>query len=239
MAGLSLLLRRGGLAPHPVTNDYLKIEDEEVLRILIEKGVSADGIGVTKEDAMAVTSISTWFSNNTLVKDLSILNEFENVTELAPAAFSSCSAEVVGLDNIVRFGKQNTFNKSGIKRVYAPKLEYIGDYYTFAGSSNLEYVDSLGIITAIPRCLDNCKNLKKVVFPETLATMSAQVFYGSTVQVLIVEATTPPAFEGNNYFAGGTVNAIYVPAASLADYKAAYGWKNHASKIKGISEYNG
>lgn len=238
MAGLSLLLRRGGLAPHPVTNDYLKIEDEEVLRILIEKGVSADGIGVTKDDAMAVTSISTWFANNSLIKDLSILNEFENVTELASSAFSSCSAEVIGLDNIVRFGKQSTFSKSGIKRVYAPKLEYIGDYYTFSGCSSLEYVDSLGIITTIPRCLDNCKNLKRVIFPETLTTMYANVFYSSVVQVLIVEATTPPAFSGNNYFDGGTVNAIYVPDDSVAAYKAAYGWKNHASKVKGVSEYN-
>ncbi|MBQ5394617.1 MAG: hypothetical protein IIU62_06250, partial [Alistipes sp.] len=44
---------------------YIEFADPEVFRVLMEKGVSSDGVGITTADVEAVTDIGTWFKGNT------------------------------------------------------------------------------------------------------------------------------------------------------------------------------
>lgn len=92
MSGLGLtFLRRGGQA-HPTQKSAYLLSpekgDAEVLRILIAKGVSSDGIGITKEDAARVTDIGKWFSG-TSIKSFPELKEF-GITSLTPGTFQTC-----------------------------------------------------------------------------------------------------------------------------------------------------
>lgn len=63
----------GGGAP----SKYIRFADPAVEAVLMANGVSSDGIGITMEDAAAVTSIGTWFKGNT---DITSFDEFEYFT---------------------------------------------------------------------------------------------------------------------------------------------------------------
>jgi hypothetical protein len=93
MSGLGLtFLRRGNLAHPTAGSDYIKFADEGVLNLLMSKGVSSDGVGITKDDAAKVTSLSSWFKGNTTIKSFDEFQYFTNVTALAASAFQGCSA---------------------------------------------------------------------------------------------------------------------------------------------------
>lgn len=91
MSGLGLtFLRRGGQAHPTAGSNYIKFKDEAVFNILMSKGVSSDGVGITKDDAAKVTNIGTWFSNSTIAS----FDEFQyfiNVKEVVKGAFDNCA----------------------------------------------------------------------------------------------------------------------------------------------------
>lgn len=93
MGGLGLLMRRRAIQAHPTAgSDYIKFADEAVFNVLMSKGVSSDGIGITKEDAARVTTIGSWFSGNALIKNFNEFQYFVNVTQLGYTAFMNCSS---------------------------------------------------------------------------------------------------------------------------------------------------
>lgn len=95
MSGLGLtFLRRGNLAHPTAGSDYILSEtrgDAEVLRILMSKGVSADGVGITKDDAAKVTNIGTWFQNSAIT-NFDEFQYFIAVTSLNAQAFRGCTS---------------------------------------------------------------------------------------------------------------------------------------------------
>lgn len=102
MSGLGLtFLRRGNLAHPTAGSDYIKFQDDEVLRVLLANGIG-DGIGITKKDAKTVTTIGTWFKGNTAVREFPELKEFTNVTSLTESAFEECTnLEFIDLRNVM------------------------------------------------------------------------------------------------------------------------------------------
>lgn len=74
-----------------VPSKYIQFEDAEVERVLMSKGVSSDGVGITMEDAAAVTSISTWFKGNTAITSFDEFRYFTGVKTLDRGAFEGCS----------------------------------------------------------------------------------------------------------------------------------------------------
>jgi hypothetical protein len=79
----------------PPAKEYIQFEDAEVERVLMSKGVSSDGVGITIEDAEKVTSIGTWFRDNGLIKSFLELSLFSNLKKiggdtLGYSAFYSC-----------------------------------------------------------------------------------------------------------------------------------------------------
>lgn len=101
MSGLGLtFLRRGGQAHPTAGSDYILSEnrgDPEVFRILMSKGVSSDGVGITKDDAAKVTTISNWFYGNTIIENFDEFQYFTGVTSLGVTnnftygAFRNCT----------------------------------------------------------------------------------------------------------------------------------------------------
>lgn len=73
---------------------YINFADAGVERVLMAKGIG-DGIGITKQDAAAVTSISNWFKNNTDITSFDELRFFKNITNLVgywnDGAFQGCT----------------------------------------------------------------------------------------------------------------------------------------------------
>ena len=75
----------------PPAKDYIQFEDAEVERVLMSKGVSSDGVGITIEDAEKVTSIGTWFYGNTAIESFDELDYFTGVTSISSNAFNGCA----------------------------------------------------------------------------------------------------------------------------------------------------
>lgn len=79
---------------------YIEFADPAVEAVLMAKGVSSDGIGITTADAEAVTSIGTWFKNNTEIASFYELEKFTSLPELYGqpnadnGAFQGCSSLV-------------------------------------------------------------------------------------------------------------------------------------------------
>lgn len=106
MSGLGLtFLRRGGLTHPTAGSDYIKFADDAVFNMLMSKGVSSDGVGITKDDALNVYTISTWFSGNTTIVSFDELKWFANVTKIDNNAFKGCTnLQTIDCENIIEVG---------------------------------------------------------------------------------------------------------------------------------------
>ena len=152
MGGLGLMLRRRAIQAHPTISEggYILSPDKgdsEVFRILMEKGVSSDGVGITKEDAEKVTSIGYWFQNNTAIRNFDEFRFFTNVTALDYRAFMNCTnlKSIEMPDSITSVGYVNL------------------SYGSFRGCSALERIklsEHLQEIKAVT--FVNCASLKEI-----------------------------------------------------------------------------
>lgn len=75
---------------------YIVFADAEVESVLMANGVG-DGIGITKKDAAAVTSIGTWFTGNAVVETFNELAYFLGIAEVGNdinynQVFKGCTA---------------------------------------------------------------------------------------------------------------------------------------------------
>ena len=164
------------LQPKPV-GKYIVFEDPEVERMLMSKGVSSDGIGITLEDAAKVTTIGAWFINS----GISAFEEFQYFTKVTALGFTygtsnngfyQCGSlkklklpasvktigvrtlnatrflKSLGLDNVTTIS-DGAFGGSAIEEINAPILATLGTN-VFMDCTGLKKITSLGNITIIP-----------------------------------------------------------------------------------------
>ena len=130
--------------------------------------------------------------------------------------------------------------------------------YTFAGCTNLTGTIKIpqGQVKISNALFSDCSSLEGVVIPEGVTSIGARVFSGCTslteltfpsslkaisnsvasgcsgLTRITVLAETPPT--GSSSMFTGSNCPIYVPAASVADYKAAAYWSDYADRIQAL-----
>lgn len=170
---------------------YIEFADPAVEDVLMAKGVSSDGIGISVVDAEKVTSIGTWFKGNTEITSFDEFEKFTGVTRLSASAFRDCT-------NLAALSLPKTLKVVGygaLKNVPAPivldlpNLEKIDrglyDGGAFASSGIVE-VASLGYLELLPNGYNestkgdfqDCLSLKRVSLPDTLTLIGDHAFYG-------------------------------------------------------------
>lgn len=150
---------------------YLKFADPEVLRILLEKMTTDDGIGITKEQAAAVTSMISWFAGNTVIETFDEFKNFTGITSLTYQYFQDCSSlkSIVMPNTIKSLGDKTFANCTSLENcplpesiekigsnvflntkiggvIHLPNLTSLGYYAKFSGT-NITKITSLGSIT--------------------------------------------------------------------------------------------
>lgn len=80
-----------------------------------------------------------------------------------------------------------------------------------------------------------CSSLPSVIIPESTTNISQEAFAScSSLVSVTVEASAPPTLGVSVFNSNASGRKIYVPAASVATYKAASGWSTYASDIEAI-----
>lgn len=304
----------------PPVGNYIQFEDKAVEAICVANW-SSDGIGLTEEDAAAVTSIGTTFKGNTEITSFDELQYFtgvtflgtgsmstngafygctslqsvkipSSVTRLALGAFQGCSSlkSVGSLSNVKHIeiaafkgcalegeisldSAEGTIGYSAFEGNKFTKVASLGNATTLDGTTpigsgafghceNMQSIDLSKVQVLSTGALSYCNSLEEAILP-MVADIRMYAFYsdsslkkvdiGSNVThigtfafnkctslaTFICRATTPPTLDNINAFQNTNNCPIYVPDASLEAYKTATNWKQYASRIKGISEYNG
>lgn len=138
MSSLGILFMRRGIQSHPTAgSDHIRFRDEAVAEICIAN-FSTDGVGVTRDDAAAVTSLGGKFKGNTAITSFDEL-EYFGVKILAASEFNGCTnLQSINLSNIEGIGAS-----------------------AFVGCDNLQNINSdLSNATSIgANAFDGCTNL--------------------------------------------------------------------------------
>ena len=171
--------------------------------------------------------------------------QFSIPSELAPLLSTSQFMARTGLLSIEVPSGQTTINNScfhtctRLTQVTLPNtITTIGQRaFQYSGIIHLNFLPS-SLVTIDSFGFYQCPSLEDATIPSSVTTIGAQCFrYCSNLKEVIMESSTPPALGSNTAFNNTHASlVIYVPDASVNDYKTANNWSDYATKIKGISE---
>ena len=204
---------------------YIPFADSNVEAVLLAKGVG-DGLGVTYKDAAQVTSISTWFKDNTDITAFAEFVNFSGIRTLIQNTFNSCSSltEITLPATLTSIGISAFAECSSLARV----LNLENTKVTGIGNGAFRHCSSLAEIT-FPASLKNIgtyafqdASFEEITLPASLTSIEGGAFYGcsSLARVLNLE-NTQLAGIGNNAFYGCTsLTKITLPASltSIGNY---------------------
>lgn len=164
---------------------YIQFVDAEVERVLLANGVG-DGIGITKRDAKAVTSVLRWFDSNSVIQSFNELIFFTKVTSLAQLSFYRCTnLKSIDLTNIKEVG-QSAFNGS-------VALVNVGDCKpltlsasAFNGCKALTRIDLSRVVTIGGDAFNGCNALADIVSLESVTSMGTYAFWNCKALTLAI-----------------------------------------------------
>lgn len=244
-------------------NGYIIFADPEVKRILLAKGVG-DGVGITKEAAMAVTTgFGTEFKESAIVS-FDEMKYFTNAKYIYRDAFYRCGSlesiniptgvEVIQATAFYACGKLSSIEgASNVKRVQTQAFRYCKALTSISlrsieGIENSAFMDCKGLAVIIGlhnaatianNAFDSCESLPYILLKSVTTIGSAAFANCHILAAAIINTSTPPSL-GSSAFNGTPITSgsgyIYVPDASVESYKSATNWNTYASRIAPISQ---
>lgn len=167
---------------------YLPIKDPEVLSICATTW--GDGVGITEEQAAAVTNIGEIFKGNTNITSFDELSQFQNVGALNNSAFDNCtSLTSIGFNNIETIGGSVCYGTVLNGHLSIPKLKSLGAlgaiYYGAFQGTLIESIQDLGQLEVLPSGYNSnicgtfgkCYELTTANLPVTLTSIGNYSFY--------------------------------------------------------------
>lgn len=218
------------LQPKPVEK-YIQFEDKAVEAICVANW-SSDGIGLTEEDAAAVTSIGTTFQGNTAITSFEELQYFTGLTSISTlyesgtsqAAFYGCDKlkRITIPKNVTRLGSYSFYRCSALESVSFADKSKITDI----NSSAFGQCTSLAMEVDFPNlqelgnyAFDHCEKVSKVISLGKITIINGapevynanSTFYGcKSLQAVSLPSTLTKM--GNLVFVQCALSEVEIPA---------------------------
>lgn len=176
------------------------------------------------------------FAQQYLLQELDMSDPSNNITTIDTSAFAGSMCENAIIPETVTLIGNGAFSSANIGTMILPGS--VTRISAFAFSSVIGVNDVAPVIklneglAVIETYAFNSANIAgEIEIPSTVTEIGAYCFSYTNITTVICKPTTPPAL-GTDAFSSGIAGfTIKVPAASVAAYKAADGWKDYASYI--------
>ena len=244
---------KGGTAPAAQTIEGLAgaisgIKSAPTTPYMEVEYVAVEDIGITSHYIKRAklynhTAIYTHeFAQQNQLQNLDFSDASNNVTAIEQLAFELALVDGLVLPNTISVLGTACFSSAYITTLTIPPLVTVLPIQAFAYIQpvyNTETGEELPINIILPHNLTKIGNycfndasIKQITIPDTVTEIGGRAFYGCyQLASITCLAATPPAL-GTYAFSSDTAGfTIKVPAASVAAYKAADGWKDYASYI--------
>ena len=181
---------------------YVSFKDPEVLRVLLEKITTDDGVGLTTEDVEKVTTISGWFNGNTTIVSFDEFVNFNKVTTLGSmvdssyqyAPFKGCSSlESITLpESVTQIGYYSFFECANLGGINLENVTKILDYgFTKTAITEINAPKLTGALGT--RTFAYCTSLKDVKSLGEITSLSSNQWnYGVFYQCTGLESCVLP-----------------------------------------------
>ena len=175
------------------------------------------------------------------LQNLDFSDASNNITVIEENAFEYARMDGLVLPNTISILGPACFGTAYITTLTIPPLVTVLPDYAFSYIQpvyNNETEEELPINIILPQNLTKIGNscfigaqIKQIAIPDTVTEIGDTAFaYCRQLESITCLAATPPAL-GFDAFSDTVGFTIKVPAASVAAYKAADGWKDYASYI--------
>lgn len=205
---------------------YITFKDSTVKSLCIAN-YSSDGIGVTYEDAAAVTTLGSIFSNNTSITSFDELQFFTGLTTINSSAFEYCynlgkitiptsvttignsafrgcnSLTIMDLTKITSVGSYAFANCIGGQLTISSSIVSIGDYAfsSLSDLTSLTFEEGLQTIGEYAFYNSNTTGIISLDLPSTITSIGNKAFYGcSNMQEVEISAVTPPTLGSDVFY---------------------------------------
>ena len=214
------------------TKAISKVSFAEVLEV--KKYAFYNAIKLTNVDLPKCTTIGDYaFYNIPYQEAMDVTLNLPKVKTIGNNAFDASKvAGTLSLPECETINANGFANCSKVRGINLPKVKTIGTY-AFSLCSITADVDLPLVETIAESAFSRGVNCTNFIIGSNCTSIGSKVFYDSDVVNLYVHAATPPTF-GGNFGYDAHVDHIYVPADSVAAYKAASGWSSFASIIEAI-----
>lgn len=170
---------------------------------------------------------------------LTSINIPDGVTSIGKNAFADCtSLTEINIPNGVTSIERSVFSGcSGLTSINIPDAVTSIGNSAFYGCSSLTSIDIPDEVTSIGQsAFEECSGLTSISIGNGVTSIGEYAFQNcSNLTEITCQATRPPyCDEGVFYYVETSECTLYVPDASIEEYKSSYPWSEF-SNIKGIS----
>lgn len=180
------------------------------------------------------------FEHQTHLQELDMSDPSNNITTIEANAFTSAMCENVIIPETVTLIGNSAFSYAYIGTMILPgNVTRISDmaFSDVYGVNGVAPAIKLneGLVAigndAFGSTFGSAEISGEMEIPSTVTEIGSRCFNGASITTFICKPTTPPVL-GTDAFSSDTAGfTIKVPAASVAAYKAADGWKDYANYI--------